>query len=69
MIIGLAAPILAAVSVHVRRFINEAAVFVVGTIVWTFLRVAVPLDRSRPGWRLIAVGAPGLVLVTVGRPM
>jgi hypothetical protein len=64
MIVGLILVILAAVSVHVRRFINEAAMFVVCVLVWTLMWVAVMLESSRRVWRLVGVGALAVVLVT-----
>jgi hypothetical protein len=64
MIVGLTVLILAALSIHVRRLINEAAMFVVCTLVWTLMLVAMPLESPRRVWRLIGVGALGLVLVT-----
>ena len=64
MIVGLVIVILAAASVHVRRVINEVAMVVVCVLVWTLMWVALMLESSRRAWRLVGVGALGLVLVT-----
>jgi hypothetical protein len=64
MIVGLVIVIGAAASVHVRRVINDVAMFVVCVLVWTLMWVALMLESSRRAWRLVGVGALGLVLVT-----
>jgi hypothetical protein len=64
MIVGLTVIILAALSVHVRRFINAAAMFVVCALVWTLVGIAMPLESPNRLWRLVGVAALGLVLAT-----
>ena len=64
MIVSLAVLVLAAVSVHVRRLLNEVAMLLVCTIVWMFVWVAIPLESPRRMWRIAGLGALGLVLVT-----
>jgi uncharacterized membrane protein len=48
--------ILAAVSVHVRRFLNGAAMFVACAVVWMFMFVAMPLESPNRVWRLAGLG-------------
>lgn len=64
MIVGLIIVILAALSVQVRRFINEAAMLVVCGLVWTFMWVALLLESPRRVRRLMGVGALVVVLAT-----
>jgi hypothetical protein len=59
MIVGISLVVLAAVSVHVRRFLNGAAMFVVCAVVWMFMFVAMPLESPKRVWRLAGLG--GLV--------
>lgn len=58
MIVGISLLILAAVSVHVRRFVNGVAMFVVCLVVWLFMFVAMPLESPSRAWRM--VGLAGL---------
>jgi hypothetical protein len=64
MIVGISVLVLAIVSVHVRRFINDAAMFVVCAVVWVFMCVAIPLESPSRVWRMVGIGALGVVLVT-----
>ena len=64
MITGISVLLLAIVSVHVRRFVNGAAMFVVCAIVWMFMCVAMPLESPSRVWRLVGLGALGFVLVS-----
>lgn len=57
MIVVISVLILAAVSVHVRRFVNGMAMFVVCAIVWMFMFVAMPLESPSRVWRMIGLGA------------
>ena len=53
MIVGITLILLLAVSVHVRRFVNAAAMFVVCAVVWVFMCVAMPLESPS---RILAAG-------------
>jgi hypothetical protein len=64
MIVGISVLLLAVVSVHVRRFINDAAMFIVCAVVWMFMCVAMPLESPSRVWRMVGLGALGLVLVS-----
>jgi len=64
MIVGLTVVILAALSVHVRRFINETAIFIVCVFAWILMWIAVPLESTRRVWRLAGVAALAVVLIT-----
>jgi hypothetical protein len=64
MIVGISVLLLAVVSVHVRRLINDAAMFIVCAIVWVLMCVAMPLESPSRAWRLVGLGALGAVLVT-----
>ncbi len=64
MIVGLVVVMLAAVSVHARRFINEAAMVLVCILVWTLMWLALMLESPRRVWRLVGVGALVFVLAT-----
>ena len=64
MIVGLSLLLLFIVSVHVRRVINGAAMFLVCAVVWVFMCVAMPLESPSRVWRLVGLGALGLVLVS-----
>jgi hypothetical protein len=57
MIVVITLLVLTAASVHVRRFVNEAAMFVVCVIVWTCMFVAMPLESPSRAWRLVGLGA------------
>jgi hypothetical protein len=57
VIVGLSILVLAAVSVHVRRFVNGAAMFIVCSVVWLFMFVAIPLESPNRVWRLAGLGA------------
>ena len=56
MIVGISLVILAAVSVHVRRIVNGAAMFVVCAVLWMFMFVAMPLESPNRVWRLAGLG-------------
>jgi hypothetical protein len=62
MIVGVTVLLLMVVSVHVRRFVNDVAMFVVCAMVWMLMCVAMPLESPRRIWRIIGLGALGLVL-------
>jgi hypothetical protein len=64
MMVGISVLLLMVVSVHVRRFVNGAAMFVVCVVVWTFMCVAMPLESPSRLWRMIGLGALGVVLVS-----
>jgi hypothetical protein len=64
MIVGLSILVLAAVSVHVRRFVNGVALFIVCAIVWLFMFVAIPLESPSRVWRLVGLGALAAALLT-----
>ena len=64
MIVGLSLLLLFIVSVHVRRVINGAAMFLVCAVVWVFMCVAMPLESPSRVWRMVGLGALGLVLVS-----
>ena len=63
MIVGIVLILLLAVSVHVRRFVNAAAMFVVCAVVWVFMCVAMPLESPSRAWRMVGLGALAFVLV------
>jgi len=56
MIVVISLLILAAASVHVRRFVNGAAMFVVCAVVWMFMCVAMPLESQNRVWRVAGLG-------------
>jgi len=62
MIVGISVLLLAVVSVHVRRFINDAAMFIVCAMVWMLMCVAMPLESPSRVWRVVGLGALGFVL-------
>ena len=62
MMVGISVLLLMVVSVHVRRFVNGAAMFVVCVVVWTFMCVAMPLESPSRVWRVVGLGALGFVL-------
>jgi len=64
MIVGLSLLLLFIVSVHVRRVVNGAAMFVVCAIVWMFMCVAMPLESPSRVWRVIGLGALGVALIS-----
>jgi len=64
MIVGIVLLLLLAVSVHVRRFVNAAAMFVVCAVVWVFMCVAMPLESPSRVWRLVGLGALAGVLIS-----
>jgi hypothetical protein len=64
MIVGISLVILAAVSVHVRRFVNGLAMFIVCAIVWLFMFVAMPLESPSRVWRMVGLGALAAAIVT-----
>jgi hypothetical protein len=64
MIVGLTIVILAAVSVHVRRVVNETAIFIVCAFAWVLMWIAVPLESSRRVWRLAGVAALAVFFLT-----
>ena len=63
MIVGITLLVLFAASIHVRRLVNAAAMFVVCAIVWLFMFVAMPLESPSRVWRLAGLG--GLVAAIV----
>ena len=63
MIVAVVLLVLAVLSVHVRRVINGAAMFLVCLMVWTLMMVAMPLESPRRAWRLAGVVALVVVLV------
>jgi hypothetical protein len=62
MIVGLSLLVLAAVSVHVRRIVNGAAMFIVCAVVWMFMFVAMPLESPNRVWRLAGLGGLGVAV-------
>jgi hypothetical protein len=63
MIVGLTIVILAVLSVHVRRFVNETAIFIVCACAWILMWIAIPLESSGRVWRLAAVAALAIVFI------
>jgi hypothetical protein len=64
VIVGITVLLLAAVSVHVRRVLNAAAMFVVCAVVWVMMCVAMPLESPNRLWRIVGLVALCAVLVT-----
>jgi hypothetical protein len=64
MIVGIIVLLLAIVSVHVRRALNAAAMFLVCAVVWVSMCLAMPLESPRRSWRLIGIAALAVVLVS-----
>jgi hypothetical protein len=66
VIVGITLLVLTVVSVHVRRLVNEAAMFVVCTIVWACIFVAMPLESPRRAWRLVGLAVLVAAVITFG---
>jgi len=64
VIVGIVILLLAAVSVHVRRVLNAAAMFIVCAVVWVMMCVAMPLESPNRLWRMVGLVALAAVLVT-----
>lgn len=63
MIVGITVLVLAVVSVHVRRFVNGLAMFIVCAIVWLFMFIAMPLESPSRAWRMVGLGALAAAIV------
>ena len=64
MIVGLSILVLAVVSVHVRRFVNGVAMFVVCAMVWMFMFLAMALESPSRVRRLVGLAALAATLAT-----
>ena len=62
MIVAFVVLVLFAVSVQVRRVINEMALTLICVLVWMFMMVAIPLESPSRSRRVMGLGALGFVL-------